>query len=231
MKVQGQLYYSLKNNEVQCFACAHRCRIREGHCGICGVRKNEGGDLYLLVYGKASAINIDPIEKKPLFHFYPGISILSIGTVGCNFRCDFCQNAELSQFHKFHDEIEIMKAGQDFFPKKIVEYCEKEKIPAIAFTYNEPAIFFEYAYKIAKLAHAQGIKTVYVSNGFETPEALKKIGPYLDAINIDLKSSRKEFYHQICGGQLEPVKENIKWCVSQEIWTEVTNLKSQFNKK
>lgn len=213
-----------KGKTVACKACSHRCKISEGKTGICGVRQNRDGKLYLLVYGRPSATHVDPMEKKPLFHFYPGREIFSFGTVGCNFRCSFCQNWDLSQFHRTHRIEEIISSGEDLTPEDAIKYCLDNKIPAIAFTYNEPAIFFEYAYDTAKLAKEAGIKTTYHTNGFETREALEAILPFLDAANTDLKSFNPEFYLKICGGRLEPVKENIKWMHDNGIWLEVTTL-------
>lgn len=213
-----------KKNLIECLACNHHCKIANGKTGICGIRKNQTGNLKLLVYGRASASNVDPIEKKPLYHFYPDTEIFSFGTVGCNFRCSFCQNWDLSQFHKSHETSEIEKAGYQLLPKDAVQFCLDNGIPAIAFTYNEPAIFFEYAYDTAVIAKKAGLKTVYVSNGFESREALEKIRPYLDAINIDLKAWNPEFYSRICGARIEPVKKNIKWIWEQGIWEEVTTL-------
>ena len=214
----------LKNDIVQCLACSHLCRISTGRKGICGVRKNIDGKLQLLVYGRAAAVNVDPIEKKPLFHFYPATPIFSFGTMGCNFRCAFCQNWDISQYHKSHNDKEIMEAGTKLSPEDVIKECLENKIPSVAFTYNEPGIFFEYAYDTAKLAKENGIKTVYVSNGFENRAALEKIRPYLDAINTDLKAFTDEYYIKICGGRLEPVKKNIKWIWENGIWQEVTTL-------
>jgi len=214
----------LKNGNVQCLACSHLCRISEGHKGICGVRKNVGGDLDLLVYGRAAAVNIDPIEKKPLFHFYPGTPVFSFGTMGCNFRCDFCQNWDISQYHKTHEDEAIMESGVELSPDDVIKECVERNIPSVAFTYNEPGIFFEYAFDTAKLAHENGIKTVYVSNGFENRAALEKIRPYLDAINTDLKAFTEDYYMKICGGRLKPVKDNIKWIWKNGIWQEITTL-------
>jgi pyruvate formate lyase activating enzyme len=213
---EAMLYKKLKNNVVECTACMHKCKILNNMTGICNVRKNISGKLFLLVYGKAVAINIDPIEKKPLYHFMPGSKILSIGTVGCNFKCSFCQNWEISQSKKIQ--------GEDFIPKEIIETCKTEKISMIAYTYNEPAIFFEYAYDTAKLAHSKGIKNIYVTSGYETPEALKKIQPYLDSMNIDLKSFNQEFYRKYCNANLEHVLETIKKAYQMGIWIEITTL-------
>jgi len=214
----------LTDDTVECLACSHHCKIQPGKTGICGIRKNLDGKLKLLVYGKAAALNVDPIEKKPLFHFHPGTPILSFGTVGCNFHCEFCQNWDLSQFHKTNDTTAIENAGRDLMPQDAIDYCLEHEIPSIAFTYNEPAIFFEYAYDTAKLAKEHGINIVYVSNGFENRKALEKIKPYLDAINTDLKAFNPEFYLKICGGRIEPVRENIKWIWENGIWQEITTL-------
>ncbi len=214
----------LKKGLVSCLACKHACKILPGKTGICGVRFNDDGTLRLLVYGRAVARNIDPIEKKPLFHFYPGSEIFSIGTVGCNFRCLFCQNWDISQFHKEHDTDAIAESGMPLSPEVIVEYCTENHIPGVALTYNEPAIFFEYAYDTAKLAKKKGLRTMYVTNGFEAKEALDKITPYLDAINIDLKSFKDEYYKKVCGGRIGPVKENIRYLWEKGMWVEVTTL-------
>ena len=215
------LFKKLANGFVKCTACNHYCKITQNKTGICGVRKNIKGILYLLVYGKATALNIDPIEKKPLYHFMPGTKILSFGTVGCNFRCDFCQNWDISQASK-PPISQIF--GQELPPKKIVEYAKKNKIPSVAYTYNEPAVFFEYAYDTAKLAKKAGLKNVYVSNGYESPEAREKIAPYLDAINIDLKSYDEKFYQKYCGAHLKPVLENIIQFHKLGIHIEITTL-------
>jgi len=215
------LYKKKANKKVECQACNWYCNIPEGLTGICGIRQNKGGDLYLLVYGKAIAVHVDHIEKKPLFHFMPGTEIFSFGTVGCNFHCLFCQNWDISQI-KLKDDSEVI--GEDLSPQDAVDYCLKNNIPSIAYTYNEPAIFFEYAYDTAKLAHKHGIKNVFVSNGYESKEALKKIHPYLDAINIDLKGFNEDFYKDICSAKLQPVLENIKRTYKMGIWLEVTTL-------
>jgi len=219
------LYKKLKDNKVQCLACHNQCLINEGKIGICGVRQNIDGDLHLLVYGKAISVNIDPIEKKPLFHFLPGRKALSLGTLGCNFACDFCQNWEISQAPKPFDKAQGIKHyGEEWSPEKIVKYCKDNKIPIIAYTYNEPTVWIEYALDTMKLAKKEGIKNIWVSNGFMTEKALNLIAPYLDAINIDLKSFSEDFYQKTCKGRLEPVKENIKRIWKMGIWIEVTTL-------
>ncbi len=224
MKKTAWLSRKLEDEKIECLACHHHCKIAEGKSGICGIRVNEGGELKLLVFGRAASMNIDPIEKKPLFHFFPSSKIFSFGTVGCNFRCSFCQNFEISQFSKEHTFEEIEEFGIDLPPEKIVEICVHEKIPAIAYTYNEPAVFFEYAFATAKLAHEKGIRNVFVTSGFESREALEKIHPFIDAMNVDLKSFRNDFYQKICGGRLQPVLENIRWLHANKIWQEITTL-------
>lgn len=213
----------------ECKACNFYCKIPEGRVGICGIRENKNGKLELLVYGKPCAVNIDPIEKKPLFHFMPGSKIFSIGTFGCNFGCEFCQNYDISQCtREAKGDMErihaICETDDVWMPKRITEYCMNEGIPSVAYTYNEPAVFFEYAFDTAKLSHSRGLKNVFVSNGFNSKESLAKIKPYLDAINIDLKSFRSEFYRDICHAKIEPVLENIKRCYEMGIWLEVTTL-------
>ena len=215
------LYEKLKDNKVCCEACYHHCLISDKETGICGVRQNIDGDLYLLVYGRAISVNIDPIEKKPLFHFLPGQKAFSLGTMGCNFACDFCQNWEISQIPR---NLDLIHTGEEWEPKKVVKYCKDNKIPIIAYTYNEPSIWVEYALDTMKLAKKEGIKNIWVSNGFMSEKSLKLITPYLDAINIDLKSFSNNFYKKICKGQLNPVKENIKKIWKMGIWEEVTTL-------
>lgn len=208
-------------DKILCEACYQRCILNEGEVGTCGVRQVVDGALRLLVYEKAAALNIDPIEKKPLYHFLPQSDILSLGTVGCNFSCQFCQNAHISQYPKEHDgEIfgEVAKA-QD-----IIEIAKDRGVESIAYTYNEPVVFFEYAYEIAKLAHENELKNVFVTSGYETHQAIDKIAPYLDAMNIDLKSFSDNFYKHICGASLKPVLETIKYAYKKGIWIEITTL-------
>lgn len=209
---------------VKCTACAHYCYIKPNNTGVCGVRKNIKGDLFLLVYGRPIAVNIDPIEKKPLFHFLPGTQIFSLGTVGCNFECDFCQNWDISQVNKGRQSIGAEQLGQDWPAEKIINYCAENQIPSVAYTYNEPTIFAEYAYDVMRLGHRRGIKNVFVSNGYSSPETYKLITPYLDAINIDLKSFRADYYQKICKANIKPVLDNIKKIFDLGIWIEVTTL-------
>lgn len=219
---KATLYKKLKDKKLKCLACSHYCQIGEGKTGICGIRQNVGGDLYLTLYGKHSGIQIDPIEKKPFFHFLPGESVFSIGTIGCNFRCGFCQNAWMSQPTR-DNKIPVPEL-YDLAPEEIVKECLKRKIKIIAYTYNEPSIAFEYCYDTAKLAHEKGIKNVFVSNGYASKEAIEKIAPYLDAINVDLKAFSKDFYQKTCGGKLSVVLNNIKNYFEKGIWLEITTL-------
>ncbi|MFH1181993.1 MAG: AmmeMemoRadiSam system radical SAM enzyme [Candidatus Woesearchaeota archaeon] len=233
---EAVLYEKGEGKKVRCTACRHYCLIPDKGTGICGVRQNIDGKLYLIVYGKASAVNIDPVEKKPLFHFLPGTPIFSLGTVGCNFACDFCQNWDLSQATKdlraklvkekrAEDMgIEVGKFGYELLPEKIVEITAEKKIPSIAYTYNEPIIFFEYLYDTAKLATKKGIKNVLVTNGYETDEALEKLKPYVQALNIDIKSFSSEFYTTVCKARLEKVLETIKAAKKLSFWVELTTL-------
>jgi len=218
---EAMFYEKLENNLVNCDLCSHRCRrIADSKSGICGVRENRDGKLYSLVYGKAVARSVDPIEKKPLFNFLPGSRSYSIATVGCNFRCDNCQNYDISQLPKERNII----VGQDVSPEEIVSAAKRSNCASIAYTYSEPTIFFEYAYDIANLARKEGLKNVFVTNGYITPEALREISPCLDAANIDLKSFSDEFYRKSCGARLQPVLDSIRLYKSLGIWIEITTL-------
>jgi len=225
MKKEAVLYKKLAENKVRCEVCNHRCFIDDKKKGICGVRKNEGGKLYSLVYGKAIAENIDPIEKKPFFHFLPGTKSYSIATVGCNFRCRHCQNADISQISKeraFKDSDLIL--GKDLPPEKVVENALNNNCSSIAYTYTEPTIFLEYALDTMKLAKKKGLKNNWVSNGYMTKKTLDLISPYLDAINVDLKGFDEDFYLEVCGAKLAPILENLKIIKRKKIWLEVTTL-------
>jgi pyruvate formate lyase activating enzyme len=214
------LYKKLKENKVQCQNCAHYCLISSGKRGICGARENQEGKLYALNYGKACAVNIDPIEKKPFFHFLPGTQSLSIATVGCNFKCLNCQNWDISQMPQKTGRIE----GEEISPEEIVKTALREKLPSISYTYTEPAIFSEYALDSMKLAKKQGIKNNWVSNGFWSKELFSLISPYLDAANIDLKGFSNDFYFKYCGGKLQPVLDILKRLKKKRIWVEITTL-------
>lgn len=217
---EAMFYERREDNKVNCNLCSHRCSITESNRGICGVRENRGGKLFSLVYGKVVACAVDPIEKKPLFNFLPGSKAYSIATVGCNFRCGNCQNFDIAQLPKERNII----VGRDMSPEAVVSAAKRNDCASIAYTYSEPTIFFEYAYDVAKLAAEEGIKNVFVTNGYITKEALEKIAPYLDAANIDLKSFSDDFYKTNCGARLQPVLDSIKLYKKLGIWTEITTL-------
>ena len=218
---EAMLYEKLSDDKVKCNLCSHRCTIKDGNYGICGVRQNSDGSLYTLVYDKIIASHIDPIEKKPLFQFYPGSTAYSIATVGCNFKCKHCQNADISQLPR---EKKGYIVGEDIGPGDIATEAERAGCTSIAYTYTEPTIFFELAYETAQKAYEKGIKNIFVSNGYMTPEALREISPYLDGINIDLKAFTDTFYTDICGARLAPVLETIRLAKDLGIWVEVTTL-------
>ncbi len=214
---KAMFFKSLEDAKVQCQLCPNDCIISLGNVGSCRVRKNVEGVLYSLNYGKIVSIAIDPIEKKPLYHFYPGSESLSIATVGCNFHCRFCQNWEISQ--------SAVILGEEMTPSDVVDMALKEGVKSISYTYTEPTIFFEFAYDTAKLAHSHGIKNVFVTNGFINPEPLKKIAPYLDAANIDVKSFQDVFYQKLCGVRgFSPVLDTIRLAYGLGVHVELTNL-------
>ncbi len=210
-----------EGGKVLCGLCSHRCLIADGKRGICAVRENRGGVLYSLVYDKIIAQNIDPIEKKPLFHFQPGSRSYSIAAPGCNFRCLHCQNADISQLPRDHEGA---LPGQDIPPARIVERARQHGCESISYTYTEPTIYFELACDTARLAVEAGLKNVFVTNGYITPEALEAIRPCLHAANIDLKGFSDEFYKKVCGARLQPVLDAIKLYKQFGIWIEVTTL-------
>lgn len=217
---EALFYHKLEDNKVGCELCPHYCKIPDGKRGICGVRENSGGVLYSLVYGKIISSNIDPIEKKPLFHFLPGSYSYSIATVGCNFRCEFCQNYGISQVPREQHVI----LGEEIDPAAVVAAALENDCRSISYTYTEPTIYFEFAYDCAKLARDKGLKNIFVTNGFITAPPLEIIQPYLDAANVDLKSFREEYYRKVCGGRLAPVLDALKLMKKLKIWVEVTTL-------
>lgn len=217
---EALLYEKLENDRVQCHLCAHECRIGEGRKGICHVRENRGGTLYTLVYGRTITQHVDPVEKKPLQHFYPGSRAYSIATVGCNFRCQWCQNADISQSPAENQFSRGTKAS----PEAIVSAAEQTGCRSIAYTYTEPTIFFEYACDTARLARERGIANIYVTNGFMTEEMLETFHPCLDAANVDLKAFREETYRDHVGASLAPVLDSMRKMKELGIWLEVTTL-------
>jgi pyruvate formate lyase activating enzyme len=217
---EALLYESLDEKRVRCKLCAHYCVIPDGKYGVCEVRKNVDGRLYTLVYGRTISQHVDPIEKKPLYHFYPGSTAYSIATPGCNFHCMWCQNADIAQMPCEY----IPDAGQKATPRQIVDQAHRAHSMSIAYTYTEPTIFYEYAYDTAKIARDAGIANIYVTNGYMTPEMLEMFHPYLDAANVDLKAFRKRTYHRYVGAGFEPILENLKRMKELGIWLEVTTL-------
>ncbi len=214
------ILYEKKDNEaVWCHVCEHHCLIHEGKRGICGVRENRQGILYALNYGITIACAIDPIEKKPLYHYLPGTKTYSIATVGCNMVCPWCQNYEISQSPKPNHAIE----GIEISPLEHVNSAILKQCPSIAYTYSEPTIFIEYALDIMKIAHQKGLKNIWVSNGFMSNESLDKIIPYLDAVNIDYKGS-DDNYMKLCGGKAEIIERNLIRLYQAGVHVEITTL-------
>lgn len=212
-------YKNTDSTEVQCRLCNHFCHIKNGQVGICKVRKNIDGKLYSLNYGYLAAGGSDPVEKKPLFHFFPGSDAYSIASAGCNFSCGFCQNWHISQA-----DTKKISLSQKVSSKDIVESAYTKNCKSIAYTYTEPTVFFEFAYQTAKLAYAKGLKNIFVTNGFMSREALEKVLPVLDAANVDLKSFSSKFYRDFCNGKLEPVLDNIRLMKENNLWLELTTL-------
>ncbi len=198
------LYYKkLGNNRIQCFLCPHNCLLQDEQIGICKVRQNQGGRLYSLNYGIISSICMDPIEKKPLYHFYPGSYVLSVGSIGCNLKCSFCQNYEIAHEHQ---NIQCTRGTSD----ELVEIASQQKRNVgIAYTYNEPSIWYEFVLEAAKKIKNAGQRNIIVTNGYINQEPLKELIPFVDAMNIDLKSFNKDFYKNTCLGSIDEVKKNI----------------------
>ena len=220
MNQQALWYQSLDEDTVQCTLCPHLCNLKAGKTGICRVRTNIDGKLITEVNGFVSSIRFDPIEKKPLYHFYPGTSILSIGTYGCNLRCFFCQNCSISQ-----TGVKAELPQTFYTPAQIVDMAVKKPAnTGIAFTYNEPIVWFEYMYDIARLAKKAGLKTVMVTNGFINAEPLKALIEHIDAFSIDLKAFNEEFYSKVTSSKLEPVKEALKQISRAGKHLEIVNL-------
>jgi pyruvate formate lyase activating enzyme len=218
---EAMLYEKLEFGKVHCFLCSHHCKIAPSFFGICGVRQNINGSLFTHAYGGVIAESVDPIEKKPLFNFLPGSTSYSIATVGCNFRCGFCQNWQISQVSS-KNQTEIWR--KEMTASKIVENAKELNCQSISFTYSEPTMFFEYAYETARIAKEKGIHTVFVTNGYATEQAIEIIRPYLSACNVDLKSFRNDFYSKVCQARLSPVLDSLKRIKKAGIWLEITTL-------
>jgi len=214
------LYEKKEGGKVKCRLCAQYCAISPGKRGICAVRENRDGTLYSLVYGKVIARHIDPIEKKPLFHFHPESRSYSIATVGCNLRCLHCQNYDISQYPKQHPDI----PGEDMTPEQVVREAELAGCKSISYTYTEPTIFFEFAYDTARRARESGLRNIFVTNGYISKKPLELIAPFLDAANIDLKAFTEEFYRDNVHARLSEVLDSIVEHRKQGIWIEITTL-------
>ena len=212
---EALFYKTLKDKNVKCELCPHFCIIENNCTGKCGVRKNIEGKLFSLVYGLLCSTTIDPIEKKPLFHFLPGSKTFSVGTVGCNLKCKQCQNFETAQSEKI--------IGEELKPELVIAKAIKNNCESIAYTYNEPTVFYEYALETAELAHQAGIKNVLVTNAFINLEPIEKLYPFIDAVNIDLKSFDEKFYNEVCIARLKPVLQAIKK-IKEYCLIEITNL-------
>ncbi|MFA5275434.1 MAG: AmmeMemoRadiSam system radical SAM enzyme [Candidatus Omnitrophota bacterium] len=215
---EALLYEKTGKGSVRCCLCAHFCRIREKEFGLCGVRQNIAGKLFTHSYGKIVAAHVDPVEKKPLYHFLPGSLSFSIAAAGCNFRCGFCQNWQISQ------APDISKQVKEVSPGEIVKAALDSACQSVSYTYTEPTIFLEYALDVANLAKANGLLNVFVTNGYMTQEALLAIRPYLDAANVDLKFFKEGSYRKICKAALQPVLDTIERMVRLGVWVEITTL-------
>ena len=220
-QVKEALFYArLKDGKVRCLLCPHTCVIQSGKRGICRVRENQGGTLISLVYGKVVSCNVDPIEKKPLFHFQPGSVSLSIATVGCNLQCLHCQNYEISQVPADKNEV----TGTQVSPDRLVTLAVEKGCTSISYTYTEPTVYFEFALETARRAAAHGIRNVFVTNGYINAEPLELVAPYLHAANVDLKSFTDEFYRKVCKARLAPILDTLRRMKDLGIWVEITTL-------
>lgn len=223
---EAMLYDRREGGGVQCRLCAHGCVIKDGGRGICMVRENRGGTLYSLVWGRPIAGNVDPVEKKPLFHFLPGTLSYSIATLGCNFQCAFCQNWDISQHPRDH-EGRIQGGGprgQEVPPEVIIKNARTHGCASISYTYTEPTIYFEYAYDCMELAQARRLYNIFVTNGYESPDCVEAAKDLLDAANVDLKAMTDRFYKEECKARLQPVLDTLKNLHAAGIWLEVTTL-------
>lgn len=211
-------YKKLEEGKVECGICPRGCKVTLKERGYCGVRENIDGIYHTLVYGRACSINVDPIEKKPLFHFFPGSSALSLATAGCNVECKFCQNWEISQFRP--EQVRSI----DFPPEAVVDQTIEKKIRSIAFTYTEPVVFYEYMYETAKLAKQKGVKSVMISNGYIKEEPMADLCEHLSAVKVDLKAFTEKFYAEVCSGKLQPVLDTLKLLKKKKMWFEIVLL-------
>lgn len=219
LAMSARLFETREDDRVKCLLCAHGCNLAAGAAGKCGARVNYRGRMISLVEDVVTAVNMDPVEKKPLYHFMPGTRTFSLGSAGCNFKCRFCQNDGISRITP-----RSAVSGRRMTPESIVRVARENNAPSVSFTYNEPTVFFELMYNTAGLAKADGLKTIMVSNGFMSPEFLHSMSRRIDAANIDLKGFSDEFYSRYCGGRLQPVLDNLKRIKDLGWWLEVTTL-------
>lgn len=227
---EASLYAKNPDKSADCFLCRHKCHIKDGKAGICMVRENKGGTLYSIFYGKPCALAVDPIEKKPLFHFYPASRSYSVATLGCNFQCEFCQNWDISQFGRSGqwnvkpETWNVEHGTWNALPEEIVKNARDAGCKSISYTYSEPTIFYEYARDIAALAKPAGIENIFVTNGFMTREMLDESHGWLAAANVDLKAFKKETYRKVMKGDLDGVLDSIAYMKKLGIWIEITTL-------
>lgn len=217
---EAACYTRLDDGRVRCDLCAHQCRIAPNRLGACQVRKNIDGALYSLNYGRLVSQNADPVEKKPLFHFYPGSRAYSIAAAGCNFRCRWCQNWQIAQMPREMQTI----AGARTSPEEVVAAARAAGCQSIAYTYTEPTVFFEFSYDVAQCARENGLQNIYVTNGFMTREVIAQLAPYLDAANVDLKAFKQDSYRRFMGGSLQSVLDSLMALKQAGVWLEVTTL-------
>lgn len=218
---EAVFYEKEKEGRVRCHLCHHRCVIGPGQRGLCGVRENRDGVLFSLVYGQLVAENVDPVEKKPLYHFLPGTQSYSISTVGCNFKCLHCQNYHISQYPMEHEGAII---GTARTPDEVVSGATRQHCASISYTYVEPTIFYEFTKDCSERAHNKKLKNIYVSNGYMCPEVTREMASFVDGINIDIKSMSDQFYRNVCKARLQPVLDNVKLFYALGVWVEATTL-------
>jgi pyruvate formate lyase activating enzyme len=217
--VSARYWHALGDGRIQCDLCPRFCKLHDGQRGLCFVRARDGGELVLTTWGRSSGFCVDPIEKKPLNHFLPGTPVFSFGTAGCNLTCKFCQNWDISKAR------EIDRLNDQASPETIARVAKQLGCRSVAFTYNDPVIFLEYAVDVAKACHAVGLKTVAVTAGYITPEPRHEFFAHMDAANVDLKGFTEDFYHRLCGAQLAPVLETLEYLRHEtKVWTEITTL-------
>jgi pyruvate formate lyase activating enzyme len=216
--VEARHYKKLEGGGIECGLCPRHCRVTDLERGYCGARENRGDVYHTLVYGLPCALNIDPIEKKPLFHFYPGTTALSLATAGCNVNCKFCQNWDISQSRPEQTD------NLDLPPKELVEICVSKNVPILAYTYSEPVIFYEYMYDTAELGHKKSIKSVMITGGYIEEKPLEDLMPHLDAIKVDLKAIREQYYRDVVHGELQPVLDRLIQMKKAGIWLEIVYL-------